>query len=230
MKIKHALILAAGRGQRLMPLTQYVPKPMLTINGTSLIEQGIKNIEKYIPNIHITVGYKGAMLASHVIEQNVSTIINTEGKSNSWWIYNSLLKYLNEPIIVLTCDNIVELDYNFLEKHYFETGEPACMVIPVIPIEGLEGDYIFHNNGIVYEINRFKKSEIYCSGIQIINPLKVNTLTKPCDQSNFYDIWNQLIKINQLYSSNVYPSNWISIDTLSSLEKAQNLFEQKNKH
>jgi NDP-sugar pyrophosphorylase family protein len=221
MRIRHAVILAAGRGQRLMPLTQYIPKPMITINGTSLIEEGINRLNKHIPFIHITVGYKGAMLAAHVIEKNISTVINTEGKSNSWWIHNSLLKYLNEPTIVLTCDNIVELNLAFLEKDYFETGEPACMVVPVIPVDGLDGDYIFHKNRMVYELNRYKKSDIYCSGIQIINPFKVNELTKANEQSTFYDIWNQLIEQNQLLCSKVYPDKWISIDNISQLEKAQ---------
>jgi len=221
MKIKHALILAAGRGQRLMPITQYMPKPMVTVNGISLIEHGINNLRSKIPFIHITVGYKGAMLASHVIEQNVSTVINTEGKTNSWWIYNSLLKLLNEPILVLTCDNLTELNFEFLENDYFEANEPACMVIPVVPVVGLEGDFIFHNNQIVYELNRNKKSNMYCSGIQIINPYKINQLTKANEQTNFYDTWNQLIMQGQLLCSKVYPDKWISIDTISALDNAQ---------
>jgi len=227
MKIKHALILAAGRGQRLMPLTQYIPKPMITVNGISLIEQGINNLKKHVPFIHITVGYKGAMLAAHVIEKDISTVINTEQQTNSWWIHHSLLRYLNEPIIVLTCDNIVELNLDFLMKDYFETGAPGCMVVPVIPVDGLDGDYIFHKNRMVYELNRYKESDSYCSGIQIINPFKVNELTKANEQSTFYDIWNQLIEQKQLFCSTVYPDKWISIDNISQLESAQRELQGK---
>jgi len=219
MKIQHALILAAGRGQRMMPLTSVIPKPMAPFNGATLIENSISKMRAHIKYIHITVGYKGAMLASHVIECDVSTVINTEGKSNSWWIHNSLLKNLDEPIFVLTCDNVVDLDFDMLARDYFEFGSPACMVVPVIPAEGLGGDFIFYDNHVVTKISRTELSDIYCSGIQVLNPCAVSRLTIQQGKDNFYNIWDQLIAQKQLFSSRIYPTKWISIDTVSQLSK-----------
>ena len=65
--------MAAGRGIRLMPKTKKIPKAMVKIKNQTLILKGIKKIQKYIKNIHITVGYKGSMLAKHVIEHRVSS-------------------------------------------------------------------------------------------------------------------------------------------------------------
>ena len=107
-KINHALIMAAGRGIRMKPLTNKIPKAMAPISGTTLISKGIKQIRKNIKNVHITVGYKGSMLAKHVIENDVTSVFNTEGKENGWWIYNTVLKNLDEPMFVLTCDNVYE--------------------------------------------------------------------------------------------------------------------------
>jgi NDP-sugar pyrophosphorylase family protein len=221
MKIQHALILAAGRGQRMMPLTLAVPKPMAPYEGTTLIANGIDKIKGHIKYIHITVGYKGAMLASHVIEHGVSTVINTEGKSNSWWIHNTLLRTLNEPMFVLTCDNVVDLDFDRLAEDYFELGSPACMVVPVKPVEGLEGDFIFQTDQVITKISRTEPSGIYCSGIQVLNPFRVSTLAIQRESGSFYDIWSQLIRQKQLYSSRVYPSKWIAIDTVDQLNSAQ---------
>jgi NDP-sugar pyrophosphorylase family protein len=223
MQIRHALILAAGRGQRMAPLTLSIPKPMAPYQGTTLIANGIDQVRRHIKNIHITVGYKGAMLASHVIEHDVSTVINTEGKSNSWWIHNSLLSILNEPIFVLTCDNIIELDFDLLTEDYFKLGSPACMVVPVKPVEGLEGDFIFRADHLVTKISRTDPSDIYCSGIQVLNPFVVTNLTVQRENDNFYDIWNQLIKRKQLYCSRVYPSKWMAIDTVPQLNSVQNV-------
>src|SRR5580658_9794919 len=103
-KIEHALIMAAGRGIRMMPLTSHIPKPMVFFEGATLIENGIQKLKKHIPHIHITVGYKGAALAEHVIKLGVDSVFNTEGKGNAWWLYNTFVKYLNLPIFVLTCD------------------------------------------------------------------------------------------------------------------------------
>ncbi|HEY4800490.1 MAG TPA: sugar phosphate nucleotidyltransferase, partial [Bacteroidia bacterium] len=195
--IQHALIMAAGRGQRMMPLTKKIPKAMASYDGTTLIASGIEKLKKFIPNVHITVGYKKAMLAKHVIEHNVSSIFNTEGKGNSWWVFNTLMKQINEPVIILTCDNVIELNIELLTKNYYHHNEPACMVIPVKPIAGLEGDYIFQKNNIVNELSRTKRSDIYCSGIQIMNPFKINSLLSPAD--DFTNLWNELIQKKQLF-------------------------------
>jgi NDP-sugar pyrophosphorylase family protein len=214
-KIKHAIIMAAGRGQRMMPLTADLPKAMAPYNGTTLICQGMNQIRRHIDHMHITVGYKGAMLAEHVIHNGVSSVFNTEGRSNSWWIYNTLLKLLNEPIFVLTCDNVMELDFDLLERDYIEFGQPACMIVPVKPVPGLEGDYVFHRNNIVTELNRSKKSDIYCSGIQIMNPARVNELTE--ERGDFYSVWAQLIEAREVVASRVYPKKWFTVDTLEQL-------------
>lgn len=221
MIIQHALIMAAGRGMRMMPFTENMPKAMAPLAGTTLIANGIDKLKKRIPNIHITVGYKGAMLASHVIEHDVSSVLNTEGKDNSWWIYNSLMKNLDLPIYVLTCDNVIELDFDLMEKDYVAAGKPACMVIPVKPIAGLDGDFIFHENQKITELSRTKPSEMYCSGIQILNPKKINDITQPAD--NFYQVWMQLIEKGQLYCSNIYPKQWYAVDTVNQLEAINKL-------
>ena len=221
MIIQHALIMAAGRGMRMMPFTENMPKAMAPLAGTTLIANGIDKLKKRIPNIHITVGYKGSMLASHVIEHDVNSVLNTEGKDNSWWIYNTLMKNLDAPIYVLTCDNVIELDFDLMEKDYVAAGKPACMVIPVKPIEGLDGDFIFHDNQRITELSRSKPSEMYCSGIQILNPKKINELTQPAD--NFYNVWMQLIELKQLYCSNIYPKQWYAVDTVNQLEAINKL-------
>jgi len=219
-KIEHALIMAAGRGMRMMPLTNDIPKPMIPFEGSTLIEHGIQEIKKHVPNIHITVGYKGAVLAEHVIKIGVSSVFNTEGKGNSWWVYNTLIKYLNEPVFVLTCDNVVEIDFEALSAEYYRCGEPAAVVVPVKPIQGFDGDFIFHKNNIVSKISRTDKSDIYCSGIQILNPLKVNKATTPTE--SFYELWSQLITRNELYCSSFQPMKWLAIDTISQLNNARN--------
>ena len=90
--IDHAFIMAAGRGIRLRPLTDKLPKGMMPYKNTTLISSGILKLKKFIKNIHISVGYKGSILAKHVIENDVSSIINTEGKENAWWIFNYFSK------------------------------------------------------------------------------------------------------------------------------------------
>lgn len=216
-RIRHALIMAAGRGQRMVPLTDSLPKPMAPYLNSTLIAYGISRVREHIEHVHVTVGYKGALLAHHLVEQRVDSIFNTEGHPNSWWIHHTLLRNVAEPIFVLTCDNVTDLDFAQLEQDYVSAGEPAAMLVPVRPIDGLEGDYIFHDNGRVTRVSRNEPAEIYSSGIQVVDPARVSTLTSP--GADFYGIWNQLIAIGQLRVSSVYPRRWITVDTVADLDR-----------
>ncbi len=121
--------MAAGRGQRLAPLTDALPKPMAPYRGSTLIAEGIRRLTHSLDFIHITVGYRGAKLAQHVIQKDVTTVFNTEGHSNSWWIHNTLMSRLDEPVYVLTCDNIVELNFSRLEHDYNDLGCPPALAL-----------------------------------------------------------------------------------------------------
>lgn len=213
--IRHAVIMAAGRGMRMMPLTDAIPKPMAPYNGSTLIARGISRLAQSIAHIHVTVGYKGAMLAQHVIEHGASSVFNTEGKGNSWWVYNTLLKTVDEPVYVLTCDNVVDLDLELLEESYRALAEPPCMLVAVRPVAGLDGDFVSHREHFVTDISREKPTDLYCSGIQVLNPRRVNELTN--EGENFYDLWQQLIEQRELRVSSVYPERWVAVDTVEQL-------------
>ena len=213
--IRHAVIMAAGRGLRMMPLTDSIPKAMAEYNGTTLIGAAVSRLAQVLPHIHVTVGYKGAMLAQHVIDCGASSVLNTNGEGNSWWLYNTVMSRVDEPVYVFTCDNIFDVDFTLLEANYHALNDPACMVVPIKPVPGLDGDYVFQTDHVVTEISREKKGEIYCSGIQILNPRVVNQLTAKAD--TFYEVWNQLISKKQLMVSSVYPKRWYAVDTVEQL-------------
>lgn len=216
--IRHALIMAAGRGARMMPATEILPKAMLPYLETTLVAHGIDRIRPHIENIHVTVGYKGAMLAAHLIEHGVTSVHNTEGKPNGWWIANTLVSLLDEPIFVLTCDNVTDIDFAELAADYFALGAPPCLIVPVEPIAGLDGDYVFHDGPVVTALDRNRPAPTYASGIQILNPARVAELSDRAE--DFGRIWQALIAQRALYVSSVRPRRWFSCDTVEHLDHA----------
>lgn len=217
VRIQHTIIMAAGRGNRMRPLSDELPKAMVPYQEGTLISSTLKSLKEFAKFIHVTVGYKASMLSSYLMRFGfVDTVIYTEGHGNSWWIYNSLMRYIDEPVLVLTCDNITELNIDFINREYSRVGSPACMIIPVKPIENIGGDYIEDDAGAVISIQRSRPTNIYASGIQVLNPTKIIALTP--NDGDFYSIWKQLIKHGQLYISNIYPKAWFSVNTLEQLE------------
>lgn len=220
-KIDNAFIMAAGRGSRLMPITKKIPKGLIKHKQTTLILSGIERLRKYLNKIHISVGYKGPILAKYLIEQNISTIVNTNNQGNSWWIFNSVFKNFDRPIFVLTCDNVTDINFSKIAKDYFKQGSPLCMLVGTKPVAGLEGDYIFRKKNIVNFLSRKKKSDIYCTGIQVLNPKKINE--KISKSNDFGTLWKKLIKIKQLYLSNVYPKKWYTVDSIDNYNKLKKI-------
>ncbi len=212
----HAVILAAGRGMRLMPLSKKIPKAMVKVKNETLILNGIKKVQKYISNIHITVGYKGSMIAKHVIRNNVRSVINTNKKGNAWWIFNFPFNMIDEPVAVLTCDNITKINFKLIEKDYIKKKNPHCFLVPVKPVKNLEGDFIHRKRNIVTKLSRKDKSDIYCSGIQILNPYKINKTVKKTEDFNI--LWKSLIKKKKLFVSDVIPDHWFTIDNKEQLK------------
>ena len=215
-RIGHALIMAAGRGVRMRPLTDAIPKAMAPLGDQTLVASVIDKLRRFVDHIHITVGYKRGMLAEHVVNCGVASVFNTAGRGNAWWIYNTVMRYLNEPIIVLTCDNVVDIDFHLCLDEYLVLGSPACMVVPVEPVEGVEGDYVVADDRRrVTELTREPRSRLFCSGIQVLNPARVNALTPPTE--DFHEVWGALIVARELGCSGTMPERWYAVDDLSQL-------------
>ena len=81
MKIKHGMILAAGIGKRMQPLTLNKPKPLLEINNTSLLERAI--------NLLINCGVQEISINVHHLSDQIKSFINKK-KSCIFAILNFL--------------------------------------------------------------------------------------------------------------------------------------------
>lgn len=220
----YCLIMAAGNGKRFGQVTLNLPKALVEIQGRPLISYSLDQVQQQVGQSIVTIGHNGDKLLTYLYANNVQNIIDTNGKGNSWWIFNTIVKHINEPILVLPCDLITVLDLNFIFKSYSECGFPLCMVVPVNPIDGIMGDFIFGSDNKVSKLARNEKSDIYCSGIQVINPYLINKHIQP--NEDFYQVWNELIGINQLTYSPIYPYDWQTIDNLEQLKKYSEIIQQ----
>ena len=221
--INTAIILAAGKGRRMLPLTKKIPKALIKIKNKTLIERKISSLKKInIKKIHVTVGHKSFLLSKYLSKKNINSIINTEGHDNAWWIKNSILGSINEHVLLTTCDSIINLNKKFLINEIKNNLNYPCILLIVKPNKNFKGDYIILKNKKIDEISRKKKTKLFASGIQIINPYKINKIVKSKKIDNFNKLWSFLIKKNKIGYTKIYRKKWSSFDTLEQIKKYQN--------
>ena len=75
--IENALILAAGKGTRMWPLTENSPKPLLPLGGLPIIERQIQELKKVgVTNVHILIGYRMKEISDYLDNANLGLNIN----------------------------------------------------------------------------------------------------------------------------------------------------------
>lgn len=104
-----AVILAAGRGGRMSPLTDNLPKPLLQVNGKALIDYVLESFPPEIDEVIITVKYLAEQIKAHVGEKNRGMKINYVQGSNKGTAYSFLATksyFGNERFLFVQGDEI----------------------------------------------------------------------------------------------------------------------------
>ena len=110
-----AIILAGGRGKRLRPITDYVPKPLIPINNMPIIEWQIKYLKKHgISEVIICSGYKSEMIKNYLANKKlgVKIIFSIESKplGTGGAIKKAAKKIKDNSFIVINGDIITNID------------------------------------------------------------------------------------------------------------------------
>ena len=234
--IKKAMILAAGFGRRLHPLTLNCPKPLLKIGNETLLSNTIKFLEQYgIKKVVINVHYLSDQIINYIkknqfnleiiLVEEKDKILNTGGG-----ILNAVHNFLNEPFLVINPDTIWNSSYleelRLMEKEFFINRENKCFLLIVNNKksfdQSLKGDFNLENK-LINRKNKENLKYIY-TGVQILRSdifqqfsLKIFSLNK---------IWDHLIQNNILFGK----ESDIEFLHVSTLNIYKSLLEKYFKH
>ena len=205
MKINTALILCAGLGKRLNPLTLKTPKPLLKLNNITMLERCINMIVKlgikkvYLNTFHLSdqikdfINNKNFEIDIQVIDDGIE-ILNTGGG-----ILNMIKHCQDNQYLILNPDTLWNESYIDeilkMQNFYFLNKLNNILLVSKKKLsfdKKLEGDFDLKNNLLRKEVD---KNFIYI-GCQILN----KNLFDKNKVSNFsiLEIWNELLKKNEL--------------------------------
>ena len=211
MQIDTALILCAGFGKRLLPLTKTLPKPLLKIGESTLLEKTIKLIEQLkIKKIKINIFYLSDEIKKFVNQLNTNIDIELVEDGNEildtgGGIFNMIKDTAEENFLVFNPDTVWNENYNkyILEMTNFYFKKKINNILLVVHKDlsfdkRLQGDFSLVNERLTKDNN---KNFIY-TGCQIINK---NVFSKTLKKKfSINEIWINQIKESQLFG---YESN-----------------------
>lgn len=207
-KIKSAIVLAAGLGKRMHPLTLEVPKPLVKVKGKPLLQYSIDLLEMInIQNIVVNVHYKSGQIIDFInnlnnpkiqISDETSKILDTGGG-----IKKAMELIDSSETIVINSDVLWEKDQAQILKKMINIFNPeiADALLCVTPLKNTkgyqgEGDFVFLKKQKIcrYQSND-KNPFVYC-GLQIISHGVLNNVDE--DVFSINELWNKSISSARL--------------------------------
>ena len=204
MKVKNAMILAAGLGTRMKPLTIKTPKPLIKVGSKNLLERSINLLENYgVEQIIIN--------AHHLADQIEKFILNVTSKvkitisnekdlllDTGGGVKEGTKIFGKNPFFVLNPDTLWLTDYlgemKSLEKIYLESKKPCLLLVnkKLSFDTSFKGDFNLKNN----IVSKDTKNNFIFTGLQLLDRNYLDPIDKKVFSMN--EVWNNLINNNKL--------------------------------
>jgi len=203
MKIKYGMILAAGLGKRMQPITLKTPKPLIQIGDKSLLDRAIDLLINHgVDEIAINVHHLADQVKDFInkkkykvkikIFHEKDTLLDTGGG-----ILNAT-KSFKEPFVVVNPDTLWSNAYlselRFLEDLYFQ-HKRACLLLVNKNLSfdsSFKGDFNLQDS----MVSRDDNNKFIFTGLQILDYSVFNSIQNKIFSMNI--IWNNLIENNSL--------------------------------
>jgi MurNAc alpha-1-phosphate uridylyltransferase len=227
VKIESAMVMAAGIGKRMRPLTATRPKPLVRVAGKALIDHSLDRIEAAgVRQVVVNVHYLADALEAHLAAQKRSfTIAVSDERTQLLETGGGMMKALplltGDPILIVNSDNIwtdgPQDSITNLARHWDDTKMDALLlVIRQASATGHRGKGDFHMdpNG---QLSRRKPGRIapfVYTGIQLISRRLLVDAPEGPFSTNI--LWDRAIAAGRLYGLS-HMGQWFDVGTPASI-------------
>jgi len=212
-----AMILAAGRGERMRPLTDTLPKPLLEVKGKPLI---VYHIEKLARNgfkeivINLAhLGYKIPETLGDGSKWGVKILYSDEQKEGGLETLGGILKALpllgDEPFLVVNGDVFCEYEF---DSTFELKGSTAHLILVVNPPHNHKGDFCLDGS----DVSNKGKNTFTFSGIGYYNPKLFQSLE--LQKSRLGPLLREVIEKHEV-SGELFRGRWYDIGTPKRLQE-----------
>ncbi len=130
-----AVLMAGGKGERLRPLTEKTPKPLLPVGDKAIIDHNVDRLISYgVKHISVTVNYLGEQLEEHYREPHKEVRVETIREPKFLGTIGSIRfvpQFFNDTILVMNSDLFTNINYEDFYLHFKE--HDADMSVAAVP-------------------------------------------------------------------------------------------------
>jgi MurNAc alpha-1-phosphate uridylyltransferase len=227
---KRAMIMAAGLGTRMRPLTNDKPKPLVMVAGRTLIDHAIDRlVAAGVTMVVVNVHYKADMVKAHLAKrkdvevrysEETSALLGTGGG-----VVKAIANFEGEPFYIMNSDTVwVEGVGHALDK-MIARWNPADMdglllmasMVTAIGYEG-PGDFNMDSDGHLTRVAEHRLSPFAYPGVQIVHPRLFDGAPDGAFSTN--RMWDVAIAQERLYGIRL-DGVWIHVGTPEAVKEAE---------
>ena len=233
-----AMILAAGFGTRLRPLTNQTPKPLLSVGGYPLLEWNLLLLRQY--------GFRDIMINLHYLGQQIETTFGNGSRlalriSYSWektilgtggGIKQAEAFFEGEPFLVMNGDTLCEVNLEVLRQVHAEQEAIATMVVREDPhaeqwgpIDVTQGNRVQKINGIGRHSTESHRTFMF-AGLHIMHPQLLQDVPEG-QETSIIDAYQRMLAKEKFVAAFPFSGYWSDVGTLERYEQAQQDVEAK---
>ena len=226
------IIMAGGKGTRLKPFTDILPKPLIPVSGKSVLEHIIDKFLSYEMNHFVfTVQFKAELIKSYIkeLKQNINMkcdFIEEKKPLGTAGSLNLLYKKINKDFFVANCDTIIKTDLNNVYDFHKKNNNVITLVVSIKEFKIPYGVCKTKVNGeLNYLVEKPKSNYLVNTGFYVLKPQILKFIPK-----NKLFNFNQLINFAQKrkFKIGLYPiddENWIDVGQWEEYKNALKNFE-----
>lgn len=222
--IKSAMILAAGLGKRMRPLTNTLPKPLIPVAGKSMLDRAFEHLAKTnVSNIVLNTHYLAPLIIEKINTFYPRTLISHEEirLETGGGIKKALPLLGNNPFFVLNGDSIWTGPESLtsMEKSWDEEKMDALLLLtPREKAHGYEGrgDFFMNPQGHLCRPERGVLAPYVYIGVQLVNPQLFQQA--PHGPFSLNLLWDQALEKERVYG-HIHKGEWFHMSTPQDLEK-----------
>ncbi|HXM00321.1 MAG TPA: nucleotidyltransferase family protein [Rhizomicrobium sp.] len=228
--ITRAMIMAAGLGTRMRPLTDTLPKPLVAVRGRALIDHVIDRlVAAGVTLIVVNAHYKAEMIKTHLAgRKDVEIRISDESDAlldSGGGIAKALSNFGGEPFFHANADTVwVEGAAHALERLKAEwnpdTMDALMLLAPTVSTICYEGrgDFMMDSDGRLSRIPEGRISPFVWMSIEIVHPRLFDGA--PAGKFSINPLWDKAIAKGRLFGMRL-DGAWMHIDRPEAIREAE---------